>query len=178
MCWRDGESEWRVLEEDTRTGGTVYTHDGLEPATENRYRVAAINAAGVSHLSAEAEARTDPVVPDAPKNLRAEARGPHRIDLEWDEPGYTGGVAVTGYRVEAYDGRLWTVLEADTRSRGTSYSHTGLDPGSEWRYRVSAIQRGGDGGAVGGGGGGYGSGAAGPAVGFGGGGGWAASDTA
>ena len=141
----DGESEWRVLEEDTRTDETRYAHTGLEPATENRYRVAAINAAGVSHLSAAAMARTDPVVPDPPENLRAEANGPYRIDLEWDEPSYTGGVPVTGYRVEAYDGTHWTVLVADTRSGETSRSHTGLDPGSEWSYRVSAINEAGTG---------------------------------
>ncbi|MDE2796519.1 MAG: fibronectin type III domain-containing protein [Gemmatimonadota bacterium] len=141
----DGESEWRVLEEDTRTGETRYAHTGLEPATENRYRVAAINAAGVSHLSAPAAARTDPVVPDPPEKLRAEANGPYRIDLEWDEPSYTGGVPVTGYRIEAYDGTQWTVLVANTRSGETSRSHTGLDPGSEWSYRVSAINEAGTG---------------------------------
>ena len=141
----DGESEWRVLEEDTRTGETAYTHDGLAPATANRYRVAAVNRAGSSHLSAYAEARTDAVVPDPPENLRAGADGPYRIGLEWDAPGYTGGAPVTGYRIEAYDGRLWTVLEADTRSGAAGYSHEGLEPGSEWRYRVSAINEAGTG---------------------------------
>ena len=142
---RDGESDWRVLEEDTRTADTRYSHTGLDPATENRYRVAAINAAGASHLSAAASARTDPVVPGPPGDLRAEAHGPYRIDLEWDEPGFTGGVPVTGYRIEAYDGALWTVQVADTRSGATSWSHAGLEPGSEWRYRVSAINEAGTG---------------------------------
>ena len=141
----DGESAWRVLEEDTRTAGTRYSHTGLDPATENRYRVSAINAAGASHLSAAAAARTDPVVPDPPGNLRAEAHGPYRIDLAWEEPGYTGGVPVTGYRIEAYDGALWTVLVADTRSGATAWSHADLEPGSEWRYRVSAINEAGAG---------------------------------
>ena len=141
----DGESEWKVLEENTRTSATEYAHTGLEPATENRYRVAAVNAAGASYLSAPASARTDPVVPGPPENPRAEADGPHRIDLEWDEPRYTGGVPVTGYRIEVYDGGLWTALVANTRSRATSWSHAGLDPGSEWRYRVSAINEAGTG---------------------------------
>ena len=135
----DGGSGWRVLEENTGTSDTRYTHAGLEPATENAYRVAAINAAGPSHLSGQAATRTDPVEPGPPGHLRAEANGPHRIDLYWDEPAYTGGVPVTGYRIEAYDGTLWTVLVADTRSEATSWSHAELDPGSEWRYRVSAI---------------------------------------
>ena len=135
----DGGSGWGVLEENTGTSDTRYTHAGLEPATENAYRVAAINAAGASHLSGQAAARTDPVVPGPPGHLRAQANGPHRIDLYWDEPAYTGGVPVTGYRIEAYDGTLWTILVADTRSVATSWSHTELEPGSEWRYRVSAI---------------------------------------
>ena len=141
----DGETDWRMLVADTRMAGTRYSHTGLDPATENRYRVAAINAAGVSHLSSPAAARTDPVVPGPPENLRAEANGPHRIDIEWDEPRYTGGVPVTGYRIEAYDGSLWKVLSANTRSGATSSSHADLEPGSEWRYRVSAINEAGTG---------------------------------
>ena len=141
----DGESDWRVLEENTRTAETRYAHTGLDPATENRYRVSAVNAAGASHLSAAAAARTDAVVPGAPENPRAEANGPHQIDLGWDEPDFTGGVPVTGYRIEAYDGTLWTVLVANTRSGATSWSHAGLEPGSEWRYRISAINEAGAG---------------------------------
>ena len=135
----DGEDVWRVLEENTGTTDTRYSHTRLEPATENSYRVSAVNAAGASYLSAPATARTAPVVPDPPEGLRAEAKGPYRIDLEWYEPGYTGGVPVTGYRIEAYDGTLWTALVSDTRSGATFWSHTDLAPGSEWRYRVSAI---------------------------------------
>ena len=141
----DGSGGWRVLEENTAAAETRYSHTGLDPATENRYRVAAVNEAGASHLSAPASARTDPVVPGPPVNLRAEADGPYRIGLEWDAPGYTGGVPVTGYRIEAYDGTAWTVLDGNTRSRATSWIHTGLEPGSEWRYRVSAVNEAGAG---------------------------------
>ncbi|MDE2795966.1 MAG: fibronectin type III domain-containing protein [Gemmatimonadota bacterium] len=135
----DGEDDWRVLEYDTRSTDTRYSHRNLDPATENRYRVAAINAAGVSYLSAPAEARTDPVVPGPPENLMAVANGPYQIDLDWDMPTYTGGVEITGYRIEAYDGSAWTTLVSNTRSGMTMHSHMDLEPGSEWRYRVSAM---------------------------------------
>ncbi|MDE2795964.1 MAG: fibronectin type III domain-containing protein [Gemmatimonadota bacterium] len=141
----DGEDDWRILEPDTRTADTRYSHMNLDPATENRYRVAAINEAGSSYLSAPAVARTDPVVPGPPENLTAAANGSYQIDLDWDRPEYTGGVPVTGYRIEAYDGFAWTTLVTNTRSGSTRYSHMDLEPGSAWRYRVSAINEAGGG---------------------------------
>ena len=80
-------------------------------------------------------------VPGAPAGLAATAMGEHRIDLAWDAPEETGGVAISGYRIEvsADGGGSWADLEADTGSAATAYSHSGLPPGAAREYRVSAI---------------------------------------
>ena len=80
-------------------------------------------------------------VPAAPKNLAARADGEARIDLAWTAPTETGGVAITGYRIEwSPDGDSgWSVLVDDTGTTGTTYSDRGLTAGTTRHYRVCAL---------------------------------------
>ena len=137
----DGGIVWRDLVENTGSRRTAYAHTGLNPATTRYYRVSAINRAGVSDPSNEADATTDATVPDAPMRLRAEAEGSEQIDLSWTAPGFDGGAEITGYRIEVSEdaGSNWANLVANTGTRDTDYSHTGLRPASTRHYRVSAI---------------------------------------
>ena len=79
--------------------------------------------------------------PGAPTGLNTTVLDKSRIDLDWDAPGDDGGTAITGYRIEVSTngGTDWSDLEADTGDTDTSYTHSGLDPGSTRHYRVSAI---------------------------------------
>ena len=88
-----------------------------------------------------------PVAPDAPSGLMASAVGRSRIDLSWTAPAYSGGTAVTGYRIEVSDdaGVTWADRVADTASTDTVYSHTGLSAQDTRHYRVSAINSAGTG---------------------------------
>ena len=96
---------------------------------------------GASLPSNVVHATTDADVPDAPTDLTAMADGTSRIELEWTVPDYTGGVPISGYRIEVSEdgGSPWEVLEADTRSTSTDYVHTGLAPATTKHYRVRAI---------------------------------------
>lgn len=140
----DGGTTWTELKADTESDDTDYAHTGLAPASSRHYRVFAINVAGRSeNPSNVANATTDPIVPDPPTGLMAEANGTSQIDLSWTAPDYDGGAEVTGYQVEVSrdGGRVWTTLAANTNSTGTSYSHTGLNPATTRHYRVFAINR-------------------------------------
>ena len=146
----DGGATWQDLVANTRTTRTTYSHTGLEPATTRHYRVSAINRIGVSRASRVASATTDATVPDAPTGLVATATTPTQIDLVWVAPAYDGGAPITGYRIEVSEtGAAWTDLQPNTGSAGTTFSHTGLLPGSTRFYRVSAINRAGTGAASG-----------------------------
>ena len=142
----DGGNSWQNLVANTRSTSTSYTHSGLAPASTRHYRVSAINRIGVGRASRFAGATTDATVPDPPTGLTATATSPTQIDLAWAAPAYNGGAEITGYRIEvSQSGADWVGLVADTRSRNTSYSHTGLLPGSRRFYRISAINRAGAG---------------------------------
>ena len=74
-----------------------------------------------------------------PLNLRAKAVSMTQIDLSWSRP-KTRQFRITGYKIEASrNGYSWGVLEANTSSTSTRYSHTGLRAGHGWYHRVSAI---------------------------------------
>ena len=144
----DGGATWQDLVTNTRTTATTHAHTGLAPATTRHYRVSAVNRIGRSDASAVASATTDATVPDAPTGLIATAVTPTQIDLSWTAPAYDGGAAVTGYRIEVSEtGAAWTDLVRNTESTGTTFSHTGLKPGSVRHYRVAATNRAGTGAA-------------------------------
>ncbi|MDE2781691.1 MAG: fibronectin type III domain-containing protein [Gemmatimonadota bacterium] len=142
----NGGASWQTLVANTRSTSTTYSHTGLAPATTRHYRVSAINRVGVGSTSGVANATTDATVPDPPTGLTATATSPTQIDLAWTAPAYDGGASVTGYRIEVSEtGQNWGILVSDTRVTGTTYAHTGLLPGSQRFYRVSAINRAGAG---------------------------------
>ena len=80
-------------------------------------------------------------VPDAPRNLTADADGSTVIELNWDAPLDDGGRGITGYWIEVStdDGDTWSSLVRKTRRTATRYRHTGLTAGTTRHYRVSAI---------------------------------------
>ena len=138
-----GGSAWKDLVADTRSTSTQYSHTELAPASTQRYRVSAINAAGTGNPSGIATATTDPVVPGAPIGLAASADGTSRINLEWEEPEYDGGARITGYQIEVSDNRgiTWSNLVEHTGSAATTFADTGLRAATTRHYRVYAINR-------------------------------------
>ena len=147
----DTTMAWTVLRENTSSTQTMD-----RPCSEHRlnryqvppsgtftrhYRVSAINAEGTGPVSNVASTRTAAGVPGAPSGLVAARKGQSQIDLIWTAPSDDGGSEVTGYRIEfsKNGGQSWLVLVNNTASAATTYSDTGLSPGTSRHYRVSAI---------------------------------------
>ena len=132
---------WSDLAANTGSTRTTYRDTGLAPNTSRYYRVSAINSFGTGDPSNIDGDVTQLRVPDAPGQLTAEARGRSAIELEWTRPSSSGTSRVTGYRIDWSRTRSggWQTLEANTRSTTTTYTDTGLSPGTTRYYRVAAI---------------------------------------
>ncbi len=138
----NGTSGWTDVESNMGSTSTSHTHNGLTASTTYHYRVSAINSVGTGAASTTASATTTAAtVPDAPTNLSATAGGATSITLSWSAPSNTGGVAISGYKIESSPNGTsgWTDVESNTGSTGTSYPHNGLTASTTYHYRVSAI---------------------------------------
>ena len=79
-------------------------------------------------------------MPDAPTNLQATAVDHEQIDLTWDAP----ATAPDYYEVAGMEGTTMTEAEADnnilaTEVTTTNYSDTGLQPSTDYVYRVRSV---------------------------------------
>ena len=133
-----GKNSWEALDS-TDASATFYRHSGLEPGSKWTYRVAASNKAGRGVWSSAVMATTETTVPSVPRNLSVTTQSSTEIRLTWTKPASDGGLTLEGYRIEYLDNNSWQTLVANSNSMNTGYLHRGLDPGSEWTYRVSAI---------------------------------------
>ena len=144
----DAGTNWSDPEANTDNAGTAYVHTGLEPGTTRHYRVYAINSVGESDPSNIVNATTAFTAPPGiPANLQARASGRTAINLSWTAPSDNGGATITGYQIElsADAGSDWSDLVANTGTTSTTYTHTGLLPGTTYHYRISAINSAGTG---------------------------------
>ena len=144
----DSGTTWSDLVANTGNAIRAYHDYGLSARDTRHYRVSAINSAGTGPASDVASGTTTgPTLSAAPTELTARADGATRIALSWTAPWITGGVAISGYKIEvsADSGTTWSDLVANTGTTDLTYAHTGLSGGDTRHYRVSAINSAGTG---------------------------------
>lgn len=81
---------------------------------------------------------TGDILPAVPTNLRARSAGPDRITLTWQD----NATDETGYRVEFKVGKnsvAWVILPV-LAANSSGFSHSGLNPHTEYCYRVRAVR--------------------------------------
>ena len=80
-------------------------------------------------------------VPDSPRNLSADPASLTSIIVTWNAPSLDDDVPkITGYKIESKKGsESYKTIVGDTKSTLTSFLHTGLEEGGDYRYKVSAI---------------------------------------
>ncbi|WP_394352549.1 fibronectin type III domain-containing protein, partial [Candidatus Nitrosotalea sp. FS] len=80
------------------------------------------------------------MAPNPPQNLVASIYSSTQINLSWNTPTSNGGPSVTGYKIDyMLDSGVFTNIIANSGSTLTTYSHTGLQTGHTYTYRVFAI---------------------------------------
>jgi len=126
---------------------TTYTHTNLVTGKTYIYRVSAMNIIGTGNPSPEvlatptsSSAPPKNIAPNPPQNLVASVYSSTQINLSWGAPQSNGGPAVSGYKIDfSLDSGNFTNLIANSGSSFTAYSHTGLQVGHTYTYRVFAI---------------------------------------
>ena len=121
---------------DTNSTAVTFTISSLDPSTEYTFQVRAVNSVGNSDASSAVTESTLTTVPGAPTGLSATAQtGGTSVELDWTAPTNNGGSTIIDYEVSSDDGGTWN----STGSATTSYTVTGLDKGTEYIFRVRAV---------------------------------------
>ena len=129
------------------------THAGLSQGQKRYYRVSTVNnAPGSKAISVPSNGLTatthGSLKADSPGGLVVKAVSSSAIELLWNARAPNIVAApVTGYKIESSPlnakgdncASKWTVLEANTMSTDTSYTHSGLAPETGQCYRVFGI---------------------------------------
>ncbi len=123
-----------VVRTDTLSGNITSTLvSGLNNGTAYNFRLQAVNALGTGALSAASNTVTPATVPGAP-NLGAVTQGGTggalTVNVAWTPPASTGGSAITGYTVSAYDGTGTMVqsINLGQGARNRTFTFTSVGP--------------------------------------------------
>ena len=121
---------------DTATSVTI---SSLTADTEYTFQVRTVTTVGSSQSNpsvTETTLSAASTVPGAPTSLTPTAQtGGTSMALAWTVPTDTGSTAISDYDVSSDDGATWV----STGSTFTAYTVTGLDKGTEYTFRVRAV---------------------------------------
>jgi len=119
--------------------GTTFTDTGRTSGSIHTYQVAAYDGAGNESAAAGPVTGTarDIQMPSVPQNLRSSNVTANSATLTWSASTDAGGSGLAGYRVFRHENLVATVS-------GTTFINSGLAAGTQYRYRVAAIDNAGN----------------------------------
>ena len=134
---------WSTIVADTGNTSLSYTDTGLGQGVQYNYRVSSINGANTSSPSSESDSTTFGA-PSKVTGLTVSNPSVDSLDLSWSTPS-ANGFAIEGYKIERESpiGGGWSTIVADTGNTNTTYVDEGLSAGTQYNYRISAINEGG-----------------------------------
>ena len=123
----------------SRANTTSFSNEGLAPGVRYCYAVLATGRNGRSTVSsAFSNTACATTLVMAPTNVTAVASSTNRIDIQWQDNS-TNETRFEVYR-SVYPQGDWFSLLATTAGNTTGYSDQGLLPGTEYCYKIQAVQ--------------------------------------
>lgn len=138
-----GAGSWSVFSDGT-SAATSAVVEGLVNGESYIFRVAAVNGVDTGVWS-DTATTTPRTTPDSPSGLSA-TPGSGQVSLSWSAPVFNGGSAITDYIVQygvAGSGD-WETFD-DGNSVTASVAVTGLNNGTDYDFRVAAVNAAGQG---------------------------------
>ncbi|XP_066503320.1 neogenin 1a isoform X2 [Hoplias malabaricus] len=128
-------------EKDIEVGGLSYTMTGLRKFTEYSFRVVAYNKHGPGVSTEDVSVRTYSDVPGAPpQNLTVEVLNSKSFMLRWQPPPVEAqNGEITGYKIRYRKGSRKSEVSEITSGNQLTQLIEGLQRGTEYTVRVSAI---------------------------------------
>jgi len=118
---------------------TSFNHIGLQTETSYSYYIAASNSAGDSDYSSAASAMTLMNLPDVPTGISATAASAASITVSWNP---VSGAMI--YKIYYEEGVSTNKILAGQINNETSYTHTGLQSNTIYRYYIVSSNSAGD----------------------------------
>ncbi len=128
----------------TNGGGSIDNDTGLFTAGSNAGGPYIISAENDGVVGAAQLYIVQYTLPEAPSFLTAYASNGN-VDLTWTEPDNDGGSSITGYKIYRGTSAGDETLLASTNDATTSYTDSSVTNGTEYFYKVSAVNSVGEG---------------------------------
>ena len=143
----DGTSDSDIAD----AAASAYTLAAADAGRTIRVRVTFTDDGGNEEtLTSAATAVVAAGVPGVPGGLSVSVNDTGKLDLSWNAPTSNGGSAITGYKVQWKESAgSWDTAEdvSETTVAGTSHTVSGLADGTEYTFRIVAVNSAGDGSA-------------------------------
>ena len=135
--YRQNEGSWTdIANSDANT--TTHTVTGLTNGTEHTFGVRAVNGHGGGAIGTIKAKPVGP--PEKPTGLTT-SDDDQQVTLSWTAPSNNGGSAITGWKYSKDNGTTYTA----TGATSTTHTVTGLTNGTEYTFKVLAVNTHGDG---------------------------------
>ena len=123
---------------DTEDYNTKLTARNASRGDSGAYTITAINSSGRDQVTVQVLITDKPSPPEGPLDVKDVHK--EGCKLGWNKPKDDGGIPLEGYLVEKMDtdSGLWVPIG---KTKATNMEVTGLVPGHEYKFRVSAVNK-------------------------------------
>ena len=142
----NGGSSWVEIQHPV-SASRSFNVTGLTRDRTYKFRISAINGAGVGPATESTSATTLVAAPSAPQQISVTNITADSVDVKWAAPADNGGASITYYLLEITqdNGQTWRWTNKTISSLMSATLSGGFAPGTTYQYRILALNKAGRG---------------------------------